>query len=157
MNATIVEPVRRTVTVGISVERAFELFTGGFARWWPLDSHHIGEQPAETAVVEPRAGGRWFERAADGTECDWGRVLAWEPPHRLVLSWHLNADWAYDPDVSRASEIEVSFVQDGDATRVELEHRNLERHARGDEIRLAISGDGGWSGLLQLFREAAER
>lgn len=159
MTATAVEPVRRTVTVNVPVERAFEVFTAQQGSWWPLDSHHIGEQDAVAAVVEPRAGGRWFERAADGTECDWGRVLAWEPPHRVVLAWHLNADWEYDPDPAGSSEVEVRFLPEGDhATRVELEHRNLHRHGvRAEEIREAISREGGWGGLLESFRATAER
>jgi hypothetical protein len=80
MYATIVEPVRRTITVNVPVERAFEVFTGKQSSWWPLGTHHIGEQDAVAAVLEPREGGRWFERAADGSECEWGRVLSWGRP-----------------------------------------------------------------------------
>jgi uncharacterized protein YndB with AHSA1/START domain len=157
MSAVVLEPVRRALVVNVPVERAFAVFTGEQSRWWPLDTHHIGEQDAEAAVLEPRAGGRWFERAADGTECEWGRVLVWEPPARVVLAWHLNADWQFDPNPSAASEIEVTFAPEGDgATRVELVHRNIERHARAEDIRAAVDSDGGWNGLLERFREAAE-
>jgi uncharacterized protein YndB with AHSA1/START domain len=159
MSAIVIPSVTKTVTVEVPVERAFEVFTGRFASWWPLETHHIAEKPAETAVMEPRAGGRWFERAADGSECEWGRVLAWEPPHRLVLAWHLNERWDYVPDEERSSEIEIRFIEDGpDRTRVELEHRCLERHGEGAEaIREAVSSDGGWTGLLRLFKDEAER
>jgi uncharacterized protein YndB with AHSA1/START domain len=157
MSVTAVPAVRQEIKVNAPIEHAFDVFTGGFAGWWPLESHHIGEQPAETAVLEPRTGGRWFERAADGSECDWGSVLVWEPPRRLVLSWHLGADWAYDPDPDRASEIEVTFVAEGEsATLVALEHRRLERHGAGAEkIRAGVSGPGGWPTLLEMFAAAA--
>jgi uncharacterized protein YndB with AHSA1/START domain len=158
MTAITIPAVTKSVTVEVPVERAFEVFTGRMGTWWPLESHHIGEQVAETAVMEPRAGGRWFERAADGTECEWGRVLAWEPPTRVVLAWHLNARWAYDPDEEHSSEIDVRFTADGPGrTRVELEHRGLERHgADADAIREAISSEGGWTGLLAAFKAAAD-
>jgi uncharacterized protein YndB with AHSA1/START domain len=159
MSAITIPAVTKTVTVEVPVERAFEVFTGRMAAWWPLATHHIGEQDAETAVMEPRAGGRWFERAADGTECEWGRVLAWEPPNRVVLAWHLNGHWQYDPDEEHSSEIDVRFTADGPGrTLVELEHRALERHgADAETIREAVSSDGGWNGLLALFKEEAER
>ncbi len=156
MSTTALEAVRQAVTVDVPVERAFDVFTAEMGSWWPLETHHIGEQAAETAVVEPRAGGRWFERAADGSECDWGRVLAWEPPTRVVFAWHLDAEWGFDPDPAHASEVEIRFIPEGDATtRVELEHRGIERHGAGAvTIRDAVSGPGGWSGLLDLYKEA---
>jgi uncharacterized protein YndB with AHSA1/START domain len=158
MSTTTDLTVRREVTVATPVERAFEVFTAGLSSWWPLDTHHIGAQPAVEAVMEPRVGGRYFERAADGSECDWGYVLAWEPPTRVIFSWHLNCNWEFDPDPAHASEIEVRFTPEGESTRVELEHRNFERHGEGaDAIREAVSREGGWGGLLALFRDAAER
>lgn len=145
-----------TVVVETTPRRAFDVFTKGFATWWPLDTHHIGEQDAVDAVLEPRVGGRWFERAADGTECDWGSVLVWEPPTRLVLAWQLNPDFAYDPDTTLATEVEVRFVADGAATRVELEHRGFSVHGeRGDAMRTAVGSEGGWKGLLTRFAAAA--
>jgi uncharacterized protein YndB with AHSA1/START domain len=157
MNVTVVPAVRQSISVDVPVERAFDVFTRGFASWWPLDSHHIGQKDATDAVMEPRVGGRWFERAADGTECEWGRVLAWEPPHRVVLGWQLSADWVYDPDPAHGTEIEVTFTADGDGTRVELEHRNLDRYGdRAEEVRTAVSSEGGWPGLLALFKASVE-
>jgi uncharacterized protein YndB with AHSA1/START domain len=143
--------VNRSVTVNASPERAFEVFTAGFSSWWPIESHHIGENMAVEVFIEPRAGGRWFERDADGGECNWGFVIAWEPPHRVVLSWHLTHEYEFDPDPGNASEIEVRFTPQGDATLVELEHRGFEKHARGARTREAVGGSGGWGDLLQTY------
>ncbi len=141
-----------TVTVKATPERAFETFTAGFASWWPLDSHHIGTQAAVDVVMEPHPGGRWYERAADGTECDWGFVTAYEPPRRLVLAWHLNPDWDFDPDPARATEVEVTFAPDGEHTVVALEHRGFEALGeRGPEMRDAVSSPGGWVDLLSAY------
>jgi len=148
--------VRRSIVVEAPQERAFTVFTERMSTWWPLETHHIGEQKAEAAVVEPRAGGRWYERAADGTECEWGRVIAWKPPERVVFGWHLGPEWKYDPDEALATEVEVRFVVEGPTTtRVELEHRGFERLGeRADELRIPVAGEGGWSGLLELFSKA---
>ena len=147
--------VRKTITVEASREHAFEVFTAGFAGWWPSDTHYIGDQQPETVVIEPREGGRCYERAADGTECDWGKVVAWEPPARLIIGWQLNADWKYDPDF--LTEVEVVFVDEGEnRTRVELEHRDLDRYgAKQAEITASIDSDEGWAGLLRRFAAAA--
>jgi uncharacterized protein YndB with AHSA1/START domain len=147
--------VRKSVTVEAAQARAFTVFTGGLASWWPLEGYHIGDQPAVTAVVEPRAGGRWFERAADGTECDWGRVLVWEPPNRVVLSWAIDADFKADPTI--ATEVEVRFISEGPTTtRVELEHRGLEQFGeRAAELRAQFDSEGGWGALLALFAGVA--
>ena len=156
VTVSTIESVRKSVTVRATQERAFEVFTAGFGDWWPLASHHTGGEEAVTAVVEPRAGGRWFERAASGAESDWGRVLVWEPPSRVVFAWHLDADFHFDPDPEKATEVEVRFVEDGDSTRVELEHRLLERFAaRAPETRRALDGDGGWLGILGEFAKIA--
>ena len=147
--------VRQSVVVAAPPERAFAVFTEGLSSWWPLESHKIGAKPAVAAVMEPRAGGRWFERDEDGTECDWGRVLAWDPPERVVLSWEISADWKADPDIH--SEIEVRFrAQDDGRTRVDLEHRGLETFGeRAEEMRGVFESDGGWRLLLARFGEAA--
>jgi uncharacterized protein YndB with AHSA1/START domain len=147
-------PVRRSVRVGASRERAFEVFTAGVGRWWPK-THHIGAAELDTLVIEPRQGGRWYERGVDGSECEVGKVLVWDPPARLVLCWQLSAEWKYDPDL--ITEVEVRFIADGaNATRVELEHRNLERFGeRAEAMRQQIDGPDGWSGLLQLFAQSA--
>ena len=146
--------VRKQVTVGLPPAEAYTLFTDGMATWWPRESHHLGEADAD-AIVEPREGGRWYERGDDGTECDWGRVLVWEPPHRLVLAWQIDAQWRPDPDL--VTEVEVRFVPDGPgATRVELEHRNLERFGdQAEAARAAFDSPDGWSGLLARYAVAA--
>jgi uncharacterized protein YndB with AHSA1/START domain len=147
-------PVGGTITVGVPVEHAFRVFTTSFNTWWP-PQHHIGEAEMAEAVLEPREGGRWYERGVDGSECDWGRVLAWEPPHRLVLTWQINGLWKYDPDPAHASEVEIRFTADGpEQTTVELEHRLLERVVEGAALRDGISGGGGWGALLELFAKA---
>jgi uncharacterized protein YndB with AHSA1/START domain len=141
-----------TVTVRATPERAFETFTAGFAAWWPLDSHHIGRQDAVDVVIEPHPGGRWYERAVDGTECDWGFVTAYEPPRRVVLAWHLNPDWDFDPDPARATEVEVTFEPDGEDTVVTLEHRGFEvLGERAIEVRDSVSRPGGWVDLLNAY------
>ena len=154
-NATIA-PVRRSVFVEAPPERAFEVFTAGFATWWPK-SHSVVEADQEAAYIEPAAGGRWYERGVDGAECDWGRVLVWEPPHRIVFSWQINGSWQYDPDPARASEIEIRFSPDGpQQTLVELEHRHLDRLANGQAMHDGIDqAGGGWSSVLQVYAAAA--
>ncbi len=150
-----VPPLTGTITVGVPVERAFAVFTGSLDTWWPR-MYHIGQAEMAEAVLEPRPGGRWYERGVDGSECDWGRVLAWEPPHRLVVTWQINGAWQYDPDPAHASEIEVRFTADGPGqTTVELEHRLLERLAGGQAIGDTIRGGGGWTAMLELFAKAA--
>jgi len=157
MNQTIaLAPVRKSVRVSAPPRRAFEVFTAGIGRWWPK-SHHIGASDLDTHVIEPKNGGRWFERGVDGVECEIGKVLVWEPPSRLVLSWQLTPDWKYDAHL--ITEVEVRFLPDGtNATRVELEHRNLERFGpRADAMRQQIDSPDGWGALLQLFAQAAEQ
>src|SRR4051812_43976357 len=137
--------IRKSIVVRAPKERAFTVFTEGFNSWWPRE-HHIGAADLDQAIIEPRVGGRYYERGVDGSECDWGRVLAYEPFDRLVLSWHLQGDWEYDPDPAKSSEIEVRFVVEApDRTRVELAHRHLERHDKADDVRKGIDGPGGWS------------
>src|SRR5439155_9526640 len=122
---------------------AFRTFTASFDSWWPRE-HHIGQADLAEAVLEPGTGGRWYEKGVDGSECEWGRVLAWEPPHRVVLAWHIGGDWQYHPD--QFSEVEVRFTAEGpDATRVELEHRLLERHGEsGADLQKSVGAEGGW-------------
>jgi uncharacterized protein YndB with AHSA1/START domain len=150
--------VHKTITVAAPQQRAFDVFTIGMSDWWIRDSHHIGASVPEAVVIEPRTGGRWFERAPDGSECDWGRVLEWDPPARVLLAWHLDADWNYDPDPARATQIEVQFLAEGtDTTRVELVHRGLEIHGeRANEVHEAIDSPDGWSGLLRGYVAEAE-
>jgi uncharacterized protein YndB with AHSA1/START domain len=145
-------PVRKTVTVQAEPQRAFEVFTEGFDRWWPR-SHTIGAAALKTAVIEPRAGGRWYGIDENGAEDEWGDVLVWSPPSRLVLAWRIGTDWKYQPDL--LTEVEVTFTAEGGATRVELEHRHLERMGEGAEgARASFDSPGGWGGLLEFFAAA---
>jgi uncharacterized protein YndB with AHSA1/START domain len=148
--------VRKTVTVEAPRERAFDVFTAGFDRWWPR-GHHIGDAEMAEAIIECREGGRAYERGVDGSECDWGRVLVFDRPNRIVVSWQLGSDWKYDPDESKASEYEARFIPEGDnRTRLEFEHRNIERHGDGaQKIYDAVNSEGGWNGLLELFAKEA--
>ena len=149
-------PVRRSVKVEAPPELAFDVFANRIGLWWPR-SHHVGAADPETFIIEPRAGGRWFERGVDGTECDVGKVSVWEPPARLVLIWQLGADFKFDPEL--ITEVEVRFIAEGaDATRVELEHRDLERFGeRAMAMRDMIDAPGGWPGILQTFAEFANQ
>ncbi len=147
--------VRKVVSVKAPPEVAWRVFTEKMATWWPLDEYHIGKAKAVDAVIEPRVGGRWYERGEDGSTCDWGRVVAWQPHTRLVLTWEINADWQQDPNLK--TEVEVRFAPDGKSgTRVEFEHRRLDFYgARRDEMRGIFDSEGGWSRLLESFARAA--
>jgi uncharacterized protein YndB with AHSA1/START domain len=147
--------VRKVVSVQAPPAVAWRVFTEKMGTWWPLATHKIGKAKAVDAVIEPRVGGRWYERGDDGSTCDWGRVLSWEPHTRLVLSWEISADWQHDPNLK--TEVEVRFIAEGkDHTRVELEHRHLDRYGtRRDEMRGIFDSEGGWSGLLASFAHAA--
>ena len=149
--------VRKTVTVAASQQRAFEVYTAGFGTWWPME-HHIGATDPVTVTLEPRAGGRWFETGTDGVDCDWGSVLVWEPPNRVVCSWQLQGDWSYDPDPARGSEVEVRFIAEGpDRTRIELEHRHFERHGEGaDAVRNGVNDPKGYDYVLAQFVARAD-
>jgi uncharacterized protein YndB with AHSA1/START domain len=148
--------VRKSVVVRAPIAHAFKVFTEKFDTWWPR-THHIGKVEPYTAILEPRTGGRWYERGADGTECDWGSVLEYSPPRRVTVSWHLGTDYTYDPDPARASRIEVTFHDEGDGrTRVELVHSQLDRHGAGwEKIRDSVGSPGGWSGIMETFATAA--
>jgi uncharacterized protein YndB with AHSA1/START domain len=150
MNITVKPaPVRKSVTVAVSPQRAFEVFTERFDHWWPR-SHSIGASPLKQAVIEPREGGRWYGKLEDGSEQPWGDVLAWEPPSRLLLAWRIGAQWTYDADL--LTEVEVTFTPEGEGTRVVLEHRLLERMGEGAEAtRAMFDAEGGWGGLLAAF------
>ena len=155
---TAYAPVRKTINVNTSVERAFHVFTEGFDTWWPR-SHSIGAAPLQKAIIEGKTGGRCYQQSTDGSECDWGRVVVWEPPQRFVLAWQLNAQWEYDPEPGKSSEVEVRFTAEPDgSTRVDLEHRHFERHgAGGAVIRTGVDSPEGWGGLLEMFASVAAR
>jgi uncharacterized protein YndB with AHSA1/START domain len=151
------DAVTSSVLVALQPDAAFELFTDRFSDWWPKDSHHIADADAADVFLEPRAGGRWYERAEDGAECDWGTVLEVDRPQRIVLAWHLTPEWRYDPDPAKATQVEVSFIAEEDsATRVTLEHSGFEIHGEaGAAMRESVGGDGGWAQLMELYKNAA--
>jgi uncharacterized protein YndB with AHSA1/START domain len=146
-------PIQKSLVVKTDVENAFSTFTAGISRWWPR-AFTIGATPIKDVVMEQRTGGRWFERGEDGAECEWGKVLAWEPPSRVVLAWQIGGDWKYHPDL--ITEMEVTFAALGaKETRVDFEHRKLD--ALGDaaeETRAQL--ESGWPGLLEAYAAAAE-
>jgi uncharacterized protein YndB with AHSA1/START domain len=155
--------VRKSVRVQAPIERAFSVFVEQMETWWPA-THHIGKTPFEAIFVEPRVGGRWYERNVAGQICDWGTVLAWEPPHRVTFSWHVGPghdqpEWTADPDLAKASEVEIRFTAEGpQTTLVVLEHSKLERHGEGyEQLRAIFDGPGAWSTILELYANAAER
>lgn len=145
-------PVRKSVTVRASVQQAFEIFTEDFDSWWPR-SHHIGSSPMRKAIIENKLGGRCYSEQIDGSECDWGQVLAWEPPHRLVIAWQIGGDWKYEPNLARSSEVEILFAAQPDGrTLVSLEHRHLHRAGTSaGAMRSALESPNGWGGMLALY------
>jgi uncharacterized protein YndB with AHSA1/START domain len=147
---------RKTLQVEVPIERAFRVFTGKMGAWWPA-SHHVGGTPFKDILMDHHAGGRWYEINAKGEECIWGTVLLWEPPRRVVLSWHLQPDWSFSPDLARASEVALEFISEGpESTRVEFEHRHLERHGSGwEKMREQVGSEGGWPVILNLYVEMA--
>ncbi len=159
MSTSTVEPVvvRKTLTVKAPQALAFEVFTARIETWWPMATHKIGQAECAAVVVEPRAGGRWFERGTDGVECDWGRVLAWEPPARVLLCWQLSSQWVFDPGLH--TEVEVHFVAlDAGRTQVTLEHRGLEAYgADALAMRDTFASPNGWGGMLEHYAEVAAR
>jgi uncharacterized protein YndB with AHSA1/START domain len=150
------DSVHKSITVEAPIERAFTVFTDQIGSWWPPD-HHILDAPLAEMVFEPREGGRIYDRGTDGSECQWSRVLAYEPPTRVVFSWDIDLHWQIETDPDRASEIEIRFIPEGEArTRVELEHRNLDRHGDGwEKMRDAVASPGGWGRGLGAFAERA--
>jgi uncharacterized protein YndB with AHSA1/START domain len=149
-------PIRRSLRVKASQQKAFDTFVAGMGGWW-MKSHSLLGSPQKDVVIEPRTGGRWYEIGEDGSEMTWGKVLEWAAPNRVKLAWQLNAEWTYDPDFE--TTVEVRFNPDGDHTLVEFEHRDLERFGdRAAEVRgdYETGMDGGWGQLLAGYRQAAE-
>jgi uncharacterized protein YndB with AHSA1/START domain len=146
--------VRHTILVEAPIERAFEVFTEDFGQFKPAEHNMLGVEIAET-VFEPRVGGHLYDRGVDGSECRWARVLAYEPPHRVVLSWDISPRWQLETDPDKTSEWEVRFTAETPArTLVELEHRNLERHGAGwESVRDGVGDERGWPLYLQRFAE----
>ena len=151
------EPVRKSIRVKADVARAFRVFTEEMDSWWPR-THHIGSSPMKRVVVEGRPMGAIYTEQEDGTNCPWGSVLTWEPPHLFVMAWQVQPDWQFEPDLSKCSEVEVRFTAEGDGhTRVDLEHRHFERHGEGwENMRTQVDGGMGWGALLQLYAAAVK-
>lgn len=148
-----IAPIRKTVSVAAAPERVFELFTTRMGAWWPKGMT-IGASPAVEVLIEPRAGGRWFERAADQAETNWGKVLDWDPPRRLLLAWQIDATWAFNPNLE--TELELTFAAEAGGTLVTMEHRNLERF--GDSAaKMAEMLGGGWPGIIDGFAAYASK
>jgi uncharacterized protein YndB with AHSA1/START domain len=144
--------IKKELTVEAPLDRAFRVFTANMGAWWPK-SHHIGQAALKDCVIEPKVNGRWYEVDEDGSTCDWGKVLEWDPPRRLRLAWQLNQEFRYDPDL--VTEVEVSFTRLGPKrTRVDFEHRHLERFGDAAE-RLRGAMDTGWGEILDGYAQAA--
>jgi uncharacterized protein YndB with AHSA1/START domain len=144
--------VQTSIVVEAPVERAFSVFTDDIGSWW-TPGHHILQAELAEMVFEPRVGGHVIDRGVDGSECRWARVLAYEPPTRLVFSWDIDLQWQLETDPARTSEVEVRFIAEGPSrTRVELEHRHLDRHGEGwEQMRAAVGAPDGWGqGLARL-------
>jgi uncharacterized protein YndB with AHSA1/START domain len=145
--------VHKSITVNAPIERAFEVFTTRFDTWWPR-SHHIGAPDIAEAVLDQRAGGRWYERGVDGSECDWGAVLEFDPPSHVALSWRI--DGTFHSDAGPGSRVDVWFTQESpDVTRVDLAHSQLDRHGETwRQLRDGVDSDGGWATLLDTYATA---
>jgi uncharacterized protein YndB with AHSA1/START domain len=144
--------VERSIVVDAPVERAFSVFTEDFGSFKPREHNMLAVDIAET-VFEPHVGGHIYDRGVDGSECRWARVLAFEPPNRVVFSWDISPHWQIETDPDRTSEVEVRFIAETpDRTRVELEHRHLERHGDGWEgVHQGVASPGGWTLYLERF------
>jgi uncharacterized protein YndB with AHSA1/START domain len=158
MNEVQSTSVRLQIVVDAPLERAFQAFTEDFDRIKPREHNLLRVAIAET-VFERRVGGHVYDRGVDGSECRWARVLAYEPPHRLVISWDISPQWQIETNPDKTSEVEIHFIaESAEQTRVELEHRHLERHGAGwDAERDTVAGDGGWPLYLRRFADVLAR
>jgi uncharacterized protein YndB with AHSA1/START domain len=146
--------VRATVVVEAPIEQAFSVFTEDFGSFKPREHNMLGVEIAET-VFEPHVGGHLYDRGVDGSECRWARVLAYEPPNRVVISWDISPQWQIETNLEKTSEVEVQFISEApERTRVELEHRNLDRHGEGwQSLRDGVDSGDGWPLYLRRFAE----
>jgi uncharacterized protein YndB with AHSA1/START domain len=158
IEAATATPVRSEIVVETPIDRAFEVFTADIGSWWPPE-HHILEGELDAMVFEPRVGGHIYDRGTDGSECHWARVLAYEPPTRVVFSWDINLQWQIEQDPDRTSEVEVSFDSvTSQRTRVVLEHRHIDRHGEGwEQMHGAVGSPDGWNTGLQRFAERVQK
>jgi len=154
MTDTETSAVSTSIVVDAPPDRAFAVFTDDMGSWWPKE-HHVIQAPLSHMVFEPDEGGHVYDVGTDGSECRWARVLAYEPPNRIVFSWDVSLQWQIETDPAKTSEVEVRFLPEGERrTRVEIEHRHLDRHGEGwDGVREGVGGDQGWP--LYLRRYAA--
>jgi uncharacterized protein YndB with AHSA1/START domain len=152
MTSTATAIISKDIVVNAPIDEAFRLFTARFGDFKPREHNLLGAPVTET-VFEPKVGGHIVDRAEDGSECRWARILAFEPPSRVVFSWDIGPTWQLEHDPENTSEVEVRFTADGPTrTRVELEHRHLDRHGPGWEgVREGVDGDGGWPLYLQRY------
>ena len=146
--------IRKEIEVNAPIDRVFTVFATRMGDWWHKEHSIASGTSQKDVVIEPRAGGRWYEIGADGSEHEWGKVRAYDPPCRLVLAWQLTRDFQYDPDFE--TTVEVNFEERDGKTIVRFEHRDLERMGEGT-VELFESMDGGWGMLLGLFKAEAER
>jgi uncharacterized protein YndB with AHSA1/START domain len=146
--------VQVQIVVDAPIDHAFAVFTAGLGTWFPPE-YNLLAVPIAERIFEPRAGGRVYDRGTDGTECHWGNVLVYEPPTRVVISWNISPRWQIEADPANRSEVEVRFFPEtDDRTRVELDHRHLERHGDGwQKQREELGGEGGWPGCLRKYAE----
>lgn len=146
-------PIRRTLTLKTDVSRAFVAFTQRMGQWWP-PLHTLSKVPRDDVIIEPRPGGRWYERGTDGSESEWGKVLIWDPPQRVVLAWQIDAQFRYNPTLITEVELRFTALRERE-TQVDFEHRNLERLGeQAAAVREKLNS--GWPGILEAYRERAE-
>jgi uncharacterized protein YndB with AHSA1/START domain len=150
--------IRHEIVVEAPIERAFSVFTAGFGSFKPPEHNILGVDIVET-IFEPREGGHVYDRGVDGSECRWARVLAYEPPNRVVISWDISPQWQIETDIEKTSEVDVRFIAETpNRTRVELEHRNLDRHGNGwDAVRDGVDGESGWPLYLRRFADVVAK
>jgi uncharacterized protein YndB with AHSA1/START domain len=146
--------VDTSIVVDAPIEEAFSVFTEGIGTWWPREYNLLEVDIAER-IFEPRVGGQVYDRGVDGSECHWARVLAYEPPNRVVISWDISPQWQIETDHAKTSEVEILFVSEApDRTRVDVEHRHLDRHGDGwESLRDSVGSDSGWPGSVRRFAE----
>ncbi|HEX9546416.1 MAG TPA: SRPBCC family protein [Acidimicrobiales bacterium] len=150
--------VRTSIVVEAPIDRAFSVFTEDIGSWW-TPTHHILQSELKEMVFEPRVGGQVYDRGVDGSECCWARVLAFDPPNRFVISWDISLQWQIETDPAKSSEVEVRFISESAGqTRVELEHRHIDRHGEGwEQMRNAVGSPDGWEVGLRRFAERLTR